>query len=254
MPTTGNAVHIKFGTQTQYNASTKDANSIYFVTDTKEIYLGADKYGGSSSAGTITGANRGLSVSGNNVGHSNTTVTAVTTASLKKVAYDTYGHITNTTDVAATDIPALPASKITSGTFADERIASAATWNAKQNAITFNTAYNASTNKAATMSDINTAISGIDLSTKQDQFGTVTTVSAGPKVATTGLLTLSGSTGISLQESTTGAAITVMQGYALMPYVTKYNGTPSISDNSQLVHKKYVDDAVSGATLKWESA
>lgn len=34
-------------------------------------------------------------------------------------------------------IPALPASIVTSGTFADARIASAATWNAKENALTF---------------------------------------------------------------------------------------------------------------------
>ena len=37
--------------------------------------------------------------------------------------------------LAATDIPSLDASKITSGTFSDARIASAATWNAKQNAL-----------------------------------------------------------------------------------------------------------------------
>jgi hypothetical protein len=37
--------------------------------------------------------------------------------------------------ITAGDIPALDASKITSGTFADARIASAATWNAKQDAL-----------------------------------------------------------------------------------------------------------------------
>ena len=40
---------------------------------------------------------------------------------------------------ATADIPSLAASKITSGTLADARIASAATWNAKQAALTFDT-------------------------------------------------------------------------------------------------------------------
>ena len=41
--------------------------------------------------------------------------------------------------LSASDIPSLPTSKITSGTFADSFIASAATWNAKQSALTFAT-------------------------------------------------------------------------------------------------------------------
>ena len=41
--------------------------------------------------------------------------------------------------LSASDIPSLPTSKITSGTFADSFIASAATWNAKQSALSFAT-------------------------------------------------------------------------------------------------------------------
>lgn len=64
-----------------------------------------------------------------------TQIAAVTTASLLKIKYDANGLITGSAAVTATDIPDLPASKITSGTFANERIASANTWNAKLNSI-----------------------------------------------------------------------------------------------------------------------
>lgn len=64
-----------------------------------------------------------------------TQISAVTTASLLKIKYDTNGLITGSAAVTATDIPNLPASKITSGTFVDERIASANMWNAKLNSI-----------------------------------------------------------------------------------------------------------------------
>ena len=64
-----------------------------------------------------------------------TQISAVATASLLKIKYDTNGLITGSAAVTATDIPNLPASKITSGTFADARIANANTWHAKLNSI-----------------------------------------------------------------------------------------------------------------------
>ena len=64
-----------------------------------------------------------------------TQISAVATASLLKIKYDTNGLITGSAAVTATDIPNLPTSKITSGTFDDARIASATTWNAKLNSI-----------------------------------------------------------------------------------------------------------------------
>lgn len=64
-----------------------------------------------------------------------TQIAAVTTASLLKIKYDTNGLITGSAAVTATDIPDLPASKITSGTFADAHIANANTWHAKLNSI-----------------------------------------------------------------------------------------------------------------------
>ena len=61
---------------------------------------------------------------------------SVTGATKCKVTYNSQGVVTAGADLAASDIPNLAASKITSGTFADERIASASKWNAKQNALT----------------------------------------------------------------------------------------------------------------------
>lgn len=63
----------------------------------------------------------------------NSTITATTGA--VKVDYDEKGLITGSSTLSADDIPDLDAGKVTSGTFADERIASASTWTAKQDAI-----------------------------------------------------------------------------------------------------------------------
>ena len=64
-----------------------------------------------------------------------------------KITYDAKGLVTGGSDLVANDIPALDAAKITSGTFADARIASAATWNAKQDALVFTGNYDADNNK-----------------------------------------------------------------------------------------------------------
>ena len=72
---------------------------------------------------------------------------AITGATKTKITYDSKGLVTGGADLEASDIPSLSADKITSGTFADARIASAATWNAKQDALAFTGTYNASTNK-----------------------------------------------------------------------------------------------------------
>ena len=69
--------------------------------------------------------------------------TAITSATKCKITYDSKGLVTTGADLIASDIPDLDAAKITSGTFADARIASANIWNAKQDAIT-------STNKLST--------------------------------------------------------------------------------------------------------
>ena len=56
---------------------------------------------------------------------------AITGATKCKITYDSKGLVTAGADLGSSDIPSLDAAKITSGTFADARIASAATWNGK---------------------------------------------------------------------------------------------------------------------------
>lgn len=62
--------------------------------------------------------------------------TAVAGATKCKITYDSKGLVTAGADLTASDIPSLAASKITSGTFADARIASASTWNGYGSKIT----------------------------------------------------------------------------------------------------------------------
>lgn len=60
--------------------------------------------GNSSISDKIDTAGTGLSKSGTTLNHSNS-ITALTTASFKKVKYDGQGHITGTSDVGASDLP-----------------------------------------------------------------------------------------------------------------------------------------------------
>lgn len=62
--------------------------------------------------------------------------TAIAGATKCKITYDSKGLVTAGADLTASDIPSLAASKITSGTFADARIASASTWNGYGSKIT----------------------------------------------------------------------------------------------------------------------
>lgn len=56
----------------------------------------------------------------------------ITGATKTKITYDSNGLVTGGADLAPADIPSLDASKIATGTLPDSRIASAATWNGKQ--------------------------------------------------------------------------------------------------------------------------
>ena len=61
---------------------------------------------------------------------------AITAGTGTKISYDSKGLVTGSSNLAASDIPNLDAAKITTGTLPDARIASAGTWNGKQDKIT----------------------------------------------------------------------------------------------------------------------
>lgn len=61
---------------------------------------------------------------------------AITAGTGTKISYDSKGLVTGSSSLSASDIPSLDATKITTGTLSDARIASAATWNGKQDKIT----------------------------------------------------------------------------------------------------------------------
>ena len=99
------------GSTTKFNIrKSNDASvSIGEIQTGDELLLFYDNYrmrliGNSSISGKIDTAGTGLSKSGTTLNHSNS-ITALTTASFKKVKYDSQGHITGTSDVSASDLP-----------------------------------------------------------------------------------------------------------------------------------------------------
>lgn len=109
-----------------------------------------------TSTGTISHATSGV---GN----------TITTAGFYKFKYDTYGHVTGVSSVAAADITGL---------------------------LSFNTAYNSSSNKIATMTDLSNAVSG--LSGNYVTINTDQTITASQK-------TFNGATRWSVSGSATGS-------------------------------------------------
>lgn len=101
-----------------YNVVQYDDNGL--ITDGRQI-ISADL---PIATASVTGAVKpgtGLSVDGTGtVNHTNNVIAATGT----KITYDTEGHVTGSTVLAATDIPELDASKITSGAFTSARLAS----------------------------------------------------------------------------------------------------------------------------------
>ena len=73
-------------------------------TNNNQLTNGAGYITSSAISGKIDTAGTGLSKSGTTLNHSNS-ITAVTTATFKKIKYDAQGHITGTADVAASDLP-----------------------------------------------------------------------------------------------------------------------------------------------------
>lgn len=92
-------INVQEGTST-------DSHIYILVSDLIDTPVAISDVTGLQTAlsGKIDTAGTGLSKSGTTLNHSNS-ITALTTASLKKVKYDNQGHIIGTADVAASDLP-----------------------------------------------------------------------------------------------------------------------------------------------------
>ena len=133
---------------------------------------------------------------------------AITAGTGTKISYDSKGLVTGSSSLAASDIPNLDAAKITSGTLPDARIASAATWNGKQDKIT-------SSNKLAAslvsgLATVATSGSYNDLTNKP----TIDNSNQKVAVGTTGFgandtVKFAGGTNISVSADTANKTITV---------------------------------------------
>lgn len=97
---------IKLG-GTQILANGNTTNALNFIAGTNVSITNSSGSLTFSATDTTYGADRGISLSNGKFGHSNTAVTAVTTAGFYKIKYDAYGHITGTTAVTKADLTGL---------------------------------------------------------------------------------------------------------------------------------------------------
>lgn len=111
----------------------EDTNTTYSISKSGNTVTLTGSDGATSSftdKDTTYSAGTGLSMSGTTINHSNS-VTALATASLKKIKYDAQGHITGVADVTKSDITALgiPGENTdTKYTATKENIGSASGW------------------------------------------------------------------------------------------------------------------------------
>ena len=102
---------------TNHHVVQYDANGLITAG---RVITGADIPSATSSVKGSVFPGTGLAVTAaGELNHSNN----ITAGTFTKVTVDTEGHVTATTDLAASDIPDLPASKITTGTLPTERLA-----------------------------------------------------------------------------------------------------------------------------------
>jgi hypothetical protein len=133
---------------------------------------------------------------------------AITAGTGTKISYDSKGLVTGSSNLAASDIPNLDAAKITSGTLPDARIASADTWNGKQDKITANNKLAASL--VSGLATVATSGSYNDLTNKP----TIDNSNQKVAVGTTGFgandtVKIAGGTNISVSADTTNKTITI---------------------------------------------
>lgn len=125
-----------------------------------------------------------------------------------KISYDSKGLVTGSSSLAASDIPNLDAAKITSGTLPDARIASAGTWNGKQDKITASNKLAASL--VSGLATVATSGSYNDLTNKP----TIDNSNQKVAVGTTGFgandtVKIAGGTNISVSADTANKTITI---------------------------------------------
>ena len=133
---------------------------------------------------------------------------AITAGTGTKISYDSKGLVTGSSNLAASDIPSLDASKITSGTLPDARIASAGTWNGKQDKITASNKLAASL--VSGLATVATSGSYNDLTNKP----TIDNSNQKVAVGTTGFgandtVKIAGGTNISVSADTANKTITI---------------------------------------------
>ena len=133
---------------------------------------------------------------------------AITAGTGTKISYDSKGLVTGSSSLAASDIPNLDAAKITSGTLPDARIASAGTWNDKQDKITASNKLAASL--VSGLATVATSGSYNDLTNKP----TIDNSNQKVAVGNTGFgandtVKIAGGTNISVSADTTNKTITI---------------------------------------------
>ena len=133
---------------------------------------------------------------------------AITAGTGTKISYDSKGLVTGSSSLAASDIPNLDAAKITSGTLPDARIASAGTWNGKQDKITASNKLAASL--VSGLATVATSGSYNDLTNKP----TIDNSNQKVAVGNTGFgandtVKIAGGTNISVSADTTNKTITI---------------------------------------------
>lgn len=125
-----------------------------------------------------------------------------------KITYDSKGLVTGSSSLSAADIPNLDAAKITTGTLPDARIASAGTWNGKQDKITASNKLAASL--VSGLAPVATSGSYNDLTNKPTIDNNNQRVGVGTtEFGANDLVKIAGGTNISVSADTTNKTITV---------------------------------------------
>lgn len=133
---------------------------------------------------------------------------AITAGTGTKITYDSKGLVTGSSSLSAADIPNLDAAKITTGTLPDARIASAGTWNGKQDKITASNKLAASL--VSGLATVATSGSYNDLTNKPTIDNNNQRVGVGTtEFGANDLVKIAGGTNISVSADTTNKTITV---------------------------------------------